>query len=299
MGYLHIPNLYKSQEILAFKQAYALEKIHGTSAHVHWDDKTGLSFFSGGESHDRFTALFDKEALTAAFTKLDQPVVFVFGEAYGGKQQGMSATYGKELKFVAFDVRLGELWLAVPQAADVAVRLLGLEFVHYDLIDTSFDAINAARDADSVQAVRNGVGPGLIREGIVLRSPFEVVMNNGDRVIAKHKRDEFRETAKPRDVAVDPARLTVLADAEAVALEWATMTRMAHVMQAVSSERGGAALGAEQTGDVIKAMVADVQREGAGEIVWSKDVQRAVVRRAAELFKAHLRTSLESGPPVG
>jgi intein/homing endonuclease len=29
MGYLHIPLLYKSQEILMFRRAYSLEKVHG------------------------------------------------------------------------------------------------------------------------------------------------------------------------------------------------------------------------------------------------------------------------------
>lgn len=28
MGYLHIDNLYKAQEILLFRTCYALEKIH-------------------------------------------------------------------------------------------------------------------------------------------------------------------------------------------------------------------------------------------------------------------------------
>jgi hypothetical protein len=34
MGYAHINNLYKDQEILIFKHVWALEKIHGTSAHI-------------------------------------------------------------------------------------------------------------------------------------------------------------------------------------------------------------------------------------------------------------------------
>lgn len=34
MGYQHIPNLYKEQAILAQSECYALEKIHGTSAHI-------------------------------------------------------------------------------------------------------------------------------------------------------------------------------------------------------------------------------------------------------------------------
>jgi len=32
MGYLNIDNLYKAQEVLMFRECYAMEKIHGTSA---------------------------------------------------------------------------------------------------------------------------------------------------------------------------------------------------------------------------------------------------------------------------
>src|SRR5690348_10996218 len=34
MGYLHIGNLYKTQDLLLFRECYALEKVHGTSAHI-------------------------------------------------------------------------------------------------------------------------------------------------------------------------------------------------------------------------------------------------------------------------
>ena len=63
MGYLHIHNLYKDQTILLFKEVYALEKIHGTSSHITFTRETAtlapeippkLTFFSGGESHQRF-----------------------------------------------------------------------------------------------------------------------------------------------------------------------------------------------------------------------------------------------------
>ena len=30
MGYLHIDNLYRAREILLLREAFALEKIHGT-----------------------------------------------------------------------------------------------------------------------------------------------------------------------------------------------------------------------------------------------------------------------------
>src|SRR5882724_1670874 len=113
MGYLSIPNLYRpeAQQILAFKQVYALEKIHGTSAHITWTG-TEVQFFSGGEPFAKFKALFDEEKLKTVFEEKFHILhrATVYGEAYGGKQQGMSATYGPSLKFVAFDVDIDGTW---------------------------------------------------------------------------------------------------------------------------------------------------------------------------------------------
>src|SRR5437588_791465 len=105
LGYLHISNLYADQSVLLFKRVYALEKVHGTSAHISWNGN--VKFFAGGSPHDRFVAFFDQEKLRNKFLELvgsDEAVIY--GEAYGGKVQGMSATYGKEIKFVAFDVKI-------------------------------------------------------------------------------------------------------------------------------------------------------------------------------------------------
>ena len=66
MGYMHIDNLYKNTDILMFKECYALEKIHGSSAHLAYkvqDGKPMLSFFAGGTSHAQFVAMFDKKVL--------------------------------------------------------------------------------------------------------------------------------------------------------------------------------------------------------------------------------------------
>jgi hypothetical protein len=66
MGYAHIENLYRNKAILMFKECWAMEKIHGTSAHIAWRDGH-VTFFSGGAKHDDFVALFDAEKLAAAF----------------------------------------------------------------------------------------------------------------------------------------------------------------------------------------------------------------------------------------
>lgn len=254
---------------------YALCKIHGSSAHVAWKDET-LRFFAGGEKHEKFVSLFDP-SLAEKFKALSHSTVTVYGEAYGGKCMGMSATYGKELKFVAFEVKIGDSWLSVPQAEDV-VNQLGLEFVHYVKIPTTLEEIDAQRDADSVQAIRNGMGTGHKREGVILRPLIELTTNNGERIICKHKRDEFMETNSPREV--DPEKLKILEEAQAIANEWVTMNRLQHVLDKMPN-----ATGMENTRDVITAMIEDVKREAAGEVVWSKDAERAIGQATAKLFK--------------
>ena len=152
MSYEHIENLYRpeARKILLFKEVWALEKIHGTSARVRWKDGQ-ITFSSGGEKHERFVAFFNEEELQAKFTELGHDGVIIYGEAYGGKCQGMSETYGKELRFIAFEVQIGDTWLNVENAAEV-VQKLGLEFVHYVKIPTTIEAIDEQRDAPSVQA---------------------------------------------------------------------------------------------------------------------------------------------------
>jgi len=288
MGYRHIENLYKSQTILLFRECYALEKIHGTSAGVAWrDGRVWLS--SGGESPVLFQSLFDEHALAESFRAIGHDRVHVFGEAYGGKQQGQSWRYGDKLRFVAFEVMVGDLWLAVPSAADVASKL-GLEFVHFTKISTDIAAIDAERDAPSEQARRNGVEGDQPREGVVLRPLVEFTANNGSRVIAKHKRDDERETRSPRQV-VDPSRMAVLESASAIAEEWVTPTRLAHVLDKLPH-----GIGIEKTSDVIRAMTEDVLREGAGEIVDSKEARQAIGKKTAAMFKDRLKSVLSAQP---
>lgn len=283
MGYMHIDNLYKpeAQDILQFKQCYALEKVHGTSAHVAWTG-TGCTFFSGGVPYTSFVALFDVPALEAKFKeRFGEIPVVVYGEAYGGSCQAMSATYGKNLKFVAFDVCVDRVWLAVPKA-DAVAQALGLEFVHYELVDTSLAVLDMARDKPSVQAKRNGILEDRPAEGVVLRPPFEVTKNNGARVMAKHKRADFEERRTPPPV--DAAKLKVLEEAEAIATEWVTDMRLTHVL-----DKLGNPTSLSDIPKVTAAMVEDVLREAAGEIVDSKEARRAISTHTVKLYKLRVQ----------
>jgi RNA ligase len=290
VSYAHIQNLFKQQIILLFKEAYALEKIHGTSAHVGWHAGQ-LHLSPGGSKMVNFEkavyGLVGNQAprasalaMTARFMALGHADVTVYGEAYGGSIAKMSATYGKDQKFIVFDVKIGDTWLNVENAYDVAVKKLGLEFVYFEKIPCTLEAIDAQRDAPSVQAVRNGMGVHP-REGIVLRPLMEFADNCGERVIAKHKGQEFEETATARPV-VDPATLKVMTDADNIALEWVTDMRLEHVLQKLPEPHDVRA-----TGTLIKAMVEDVMREAVA-ITDTKDVRRAIGNRASKLYRAWL-----------
>lgn len=281
MGYLHIENLYRpdAQAILLFRECFALEKVHGTSAHLSWDG-AAPRLFSGGESPERFATLFHLPSLTPLLAeRFGANKATIYGEAYGGKQQGMKATYGESLRFIAFDVQVGDLWLDVPTAESV-VAFLGLEFIPYRRIDTRLESLDAERDAASVVGERRGI-LGKPREGVVLRPPVEVRTNNGGRIIAKHKRPEFSERKSAPEV--DPAKRVVLEAANAIAEEWVTEMRLTHVLDHLGNPTE-----MKDTGRVIAAMVEDVTREASGEIVDSKEVRGAIGKKAAGMFKARL-----------
>ena len=279
MGYQHIDNLYKNQNILIFKECYAMEKIHGTSAHVSWNDGK-VGFFSGGEKYENFIKLFDAEKLTDLFIKLGHHNLIVYGEAYGGKCQGMSATYGKELRFVAFDVLHNERWFDVPTAEAICTAL-GIEFVSYVRCSTNIEVLDAERDKPSEQSRRNGIAGPCIAEGVVLRPIYEFTDHRGNRIIAKHKREEFRERKTIPNI--DPTQRDILEKADEIAEEWVTDMRLAHVL-----DKLGNPFGFEHIPAVIAAMQEDVEREAEGEIVTNKAVRKAIGARAFNLYKKEI-----------
>lgn len=292
MSYMHINNLYKAQEVLQQgPTCYALEKIHGTSANIAFKDGK-VTFFSGGESHANFVALFDVESLTRLFTdKFFQGVeVIIYGEAYGGKQQHMSETYGKALKFVAFEANVEGKWLAVPEACFVA-RLLGLDFVDWSEIPTTIEAITAERDKPSVQSIKNGITEPKIREGVVLRPLIESVDHRGNRIMAKFKREEFSETHISKK-EVDPSKFEAARAAKQLVAQWVTPMRLEHVIDRLISTREDKEVSMEDTRTLIGLMVEDVTREGRGEIDVTPLISKEIGASTARLLKQQLNSIL-------
>ena len=289
MSYMHIDNLYKNKEILLFKECYAMEKIHGTSANISFkptDPNKGIRFHSGGEKHEKFVKLFDSNVLTTKFEESGvKDTVIIYGEAYGGKCQGMSHTYGHDLMFIAFEVKIGETYLSVPQAESF-VKNLELEFVHYEKVTTDIEILDKLSKENSVQSNRIGILAGKPREGIVLRPLIEVTKNNGERIICKYKNEAFAERLNQPKVRKE-VDLVVLKEAEKIVDEWVTEMRLTHVLDKFQDAN------IEQTGDIIKAMNEDVHREAKGEIVESQTVKKLIASRTAQMFKARLKRGIQ------
>lgn len=294
MGFQHIDNLYqpRAQKILAFREVYAMEKVHGTSAHLTWSGSS-LRMFSGSAKSATFEALFGTlyPAVSAIEAKMIEIFgakrVVVYGEAYGGRLHGMSHAYGKQMRFVAFDVLVDDIWLSVPNAANVAEKL-GLDFVRFALVPATVEALDAERDRPSTQAEKYGT-PGKHAEGVIVRPPFEVTTSDGKRMIAKHKRPEFSERKTAPEI--DPAKLVVLTEANAIADEWVTAMRLAHVLDKLGNPRD-----IRVTGRVIAAMIEDVTREAAGEIVDSVAARKAIGFKASTMYRDLLRTDDQQPP---
>ena len=302
MGYRHIDNLYKNQMIMLFKECYACEKVHGTSAHISFKristvapegidgiepDKIDIKFFSGGASHEQFVSLFDKQVLEDKFRDLGFNELTIYGEAYGGKMQGMSKTYGPTLQFIAFEIETATSWFDMPRVEHFA-NLLGIECVPYVKIPCTLEALDAEKNRDSEVAIRRGMGPGHIREGVVLRPLHEFVHQgeNGGTIRSKHKRDEFKETATKREVVNDPNYLKVLSDAQAIADEWVTEERLNHVLDKLDMADG-------DLGKLIGAMFEDVTREAAGEIVVGKETRGAISKKVVKMYKDRQMATLK------
>lgn len=290
MSYMHIRNLGpKDNDILMFKQVYSTEKIHGTSAHVgikRVNGQESIYFFSGGANHPEFIKLFDTDNLLRKFQEFfpvdagDAEIV-IYGEAYGGKMQRMKETYGPNLKFIVFEVKIGDTWLNVEKAAKVAADY-GMEYVPYEIIETTQEALDKALYADSEQAVRNGMGAGHKREGIVLRPMQELRKNNGERIIAKYKHPDFSETKTVRKI--DEGMAVKIATADALADEWVTPNRVSNILSHWKEEH----ICIESTRSFIDAMIEDVIREAGEEFEPTRENKSAVGKKAALLFRARI-----------
>jgi len=309
MGYRKIPNLYRpeaSSAVLPLDEVFVTEKIHGTSANIKFTNRSEnpvakrpweMKLFSGGVKHADFEAMLEDklgiENIYQMFKKATSGIqaseVIFYGEAYGGKCQRMEKVYGP-LNFIIFEVKIDDNWLSVPKA-EVWAAKIGLEYVWWARGKPTIEWLNEMRDRPSEQARRNLGLTDAVGEGIVIRAVDESIKDRwGNRILVKHKTDKFRETKTPRKV--DPEKQKKWIEAREVAEEWCIKERLNHVLDHLAA-KNTPAIAVQNTGLVVREMIQDIRNESGGEIAWSKEVEKSIGRRAAQLFHEHLNESMQ------
>lgn len=284
MSYYKIPNLYKDQTVLLFKQVWVTEKIHGNSSHIIFDpdQPNKLIFYPGGTPLEDFVKIFNEETLLKKIKEHfgEGKKLILYGEHYGGKIQGMREVYGDKNRFALFDIKLDKVWLSFDDVQTIG-KTLELDVVPGEQVVCDMEVLTICRDDPSEQAVLNGITEKREREGIVIKPLVELTKNNGQRVIAKYKTDKFMETKTPRKI--DKEQMKILTDAKEIAKEWVTHMRLAHILDKFLSPS------VKDTGDVIKAIIKDIEIEAKDEITMTKEAEKAIGRLTAKMFKEKIK----------
>lgn len=146
----------------------------------------------------------DKDKLLKAFT-VERPApeypdgkdfvapeseCIIFGETYGKGMQKGGGRYCKDhLKFICFDIKVGNTWLKRDAVEDICQKL-GIDVVPYLGEMTLDEAIEKVKEGFQSQVAED---PTLEAEGIVLKAPLGLLDRMGRRIITKVKTKDFRQ----------------------------------------------------------------------------------------------------------
>lgn len=184
------------------------EKIDGECTSIHLIPKDGdyVVEVHGKTSNaqmrvdevELLQGLGTKENLLKAFSQVAEdgtvktPDVecIIFGETYGKKMQKAGSRYcADKLKFICFDVKVGETWLKREAVVEICEKA-GIDVVPYFGYMTLDEAIQYV-DAGFKSVVSEDRT--LEAEGLVLRAPLGLLDRMGRRIITKIKTKDFRD----------------------------------------------------------------------------------------------------------
>lgn len=217
--YPEIVLLPRRPEIFSVKEVIATEKLHGSSARIHFPcGMTSLDEVRFG-SHDTeypspsfplgsFVRKFQSnpDLLNRMWETIKSygfSEATVFGEAYGPgiKAKGIKYTNGQEVLFRAFGIMVVENFVTWDLFVELTDKM-GLPRVHEVYRGPpTMEAFDALLEKPSTEATLNGiVDPNNIAEGVVIQS--QPLLRNvfGEWLIAKHKAKKFSEKAEAKEV---------------------------------------------------------------------------------------------------
>jgi RNA ligase-like protein len=177
-------------EYLATADWVWTEKVDGTNIRILWD---GHKVSYGGRTDNAqipakllpaLDRLFPEEILETVFG--NEPVL-LYGEGYGA---GILAggNYRQDQSFVLFDVRIHGWWLRRANVEEIG-KSLGVDIVPVVHTGSIWWAVEMMR-----HGFRTAWNPEVEAEGLVGTTPVGLLGRDGERLIVKVKRKDFRES---------------------------------------------------------------------------------------------------------
>lgn len=197
-----IPNDYTKPEFKWLKDCKfrAEEKIDGSNMRVeiHIDENGNLFYeFAGRTSRavipthllEKMNMLFPQSKLYELFHDKVNSHITLYGEGYGYKIQGGGNYIPDDVSFILFDVKVDNWWLNRDAVEEIANAL------NIDVVPI----IGYMTIAEACQYVDKGFKSTIAfnkdydAEGLVLKSPDNLLMRNGERIVLKIKSTDFRK----------------------------------------------------------------------------------------------------------
>lgn len=177
----------------------AEEKIDGTNIRVEIGIVDGeLSFEFAGRTDkaiipthlkDKLSDIFTHDKLLEVFGREDNHIT-LYGEGYGYKIQSSGSRYIRnQADFILFDVKIGNWWLQRDAIEDIAKKL-DIKVVPIIGYMTIMEAIKYVDDGFKSTIAEDKT---LDAEGLVLKTPDNLLMRSGERIVLKIKTTDFRK----------------------------------------------------------------------------------------------------------
>lgn len=178
----------------------AEEKIDGTNIRVEIDIKDGnMTYEIAGRTSravlpkhllERLNEIFTYNKLNEVFMSNENTHITLYGEGFGHKIQSVGSRYIKtQTDFILFDVKIGNWWLQRKDIDDIAKKL-NIKVVPVIGYMTIMEAVKYVDDGFKSYIAED---KDLDAEGLVLKTPDNLLMRNGERVVLKLKSADFKK----------------------------------------------------------------------------------------------------------
>ncbi len=184
---------YACPEFGTIKNWLVQEKIDGTNIRVYYNEASQVEFKGRTDNSDipsklfnYLKAVFSVDKLRLVFPDIELRSVCLYGEGYGASIQKVGGNYRKDVGFILFDVKIGDLWLKQEEVKEIASKI-GIYYAPIIGIMTEDEIVAYVKSKPLSLCSEDQQ----VMEGIIARPEPLVLFRNGNPLMMKLKCKEF------------------------------------------------------------------------------------------------------------